>query len=106
MTDRLLRHIPSGVLWVYQPAFATRPDFEEVIDVPVVEVADNGTADATEAAAPTVGKKKKKSREELAAEAATAVAEAVAAADAPVAIAADLTAEIDEALSEQASRGL
>lgn len=32
-STRLLRHIPSGVLYVYQPAFANRPDFEEVIDV-------------------------------------------------------------------------
>jgi len=33
MADRLLRHIPSGVLYVYQPVYAQRPDFEEVIDV-------------------------------------------------------------------------
>lgn len=42
MTQRLLRHIPTGILHAYQPAFAVRPDFEEVIDVEtrVVEVTD------------------------------------------------------------------
>lgn len=38
MTQRLLRHIPSGILYAYQPAFAVRPDFEEVIDVEAREV--------------------------------------------------------------------
>lgn len=33
MADRMLRHIPTGVLYVYQPVFATRPDFEEIFDV-------------------------------------------------------------------------
>jgi hypothetical protein len=33
MADRLLRHTPSGVLYVYQPVYAQRSDFEEVIDV-------------------------------------------------------------------------
>ncbi len=33
MTDRMLRHKPTGVLYVYQEAFANRPDFEEVINV-------------------------------------------------------------------------
>ena len=33
MTNRLLRHKPSGVLYVYQDVFAQRPDFEEIIDV-------------------------------------------------------------------------
>lgn len=31
--ERLLRHIPTGILYVYQPAFANRPDFEEIINV-------------------------------------------------------------------------
>ena len=33
MADRLLRHIPSGQLFIYQEAFALRADFEEIIDV-------------------------------------------------------------------------
>lgn len=33
MADRLLRHIPTGQLFVYQEAFAARDDFEEIIDV-------------------------------------------------------------------------
>lgn len=33
MNNRMLRHKPSGVLYVYQEAFANRPDFEEIIDV-------------------------------------------------------------------------
>lgn len=33
MADRMLRHIPSGVLYVYQDVFAQRPDFEEIINV-------------------------------------------------------------------------
>ena len=33
MADRLLRHKPSGQLFIYQAAFAESPEFEEVIDV-------------------------------------------------------------------------
>ena len=33
MTQRLLRHIPSGVIYAYQDAFAIRSDFEEVVTV-------------------------------------------------------------------------
>lgn len=33
MADRLLRHKPSGQLFIYQAAFADNPEFEEVIDV-------------------------------------------------------------------------
>ena len=40
MADRMLRHIPSGVLYVYQPAFAMRSDFEEIINVEAREVKD------------------------------------------------------------------
>lgn len=40
MADRMLRHIPTGVLYVYQPQFATRPDFEEIIDVEAREIPD------------------------------------------------------------------
>jgi hypothetical protein len=33
MTQRLLRHIPTGILYAYQDIYAIRPDFEEIIDV-------------------------------------------------------------------------
>ena len=33
MSDRLLRHIPTNILYVWQPAFANNPEFEEIIDV-------------------------------------------------------------------------
>lgn len=32
MTTRFLRHKPTGVLYVSQPAFAVRADFEEVVE--------------------------------------------------------------------------
>lgn len=28
MTDKLVRHIPTGVIWVSQPAWENRSDFE------------------------------------------------------------------------------
>lgn len=38
MPSKLLRHIPTGVVFVNQPAFAVRADFEEIPDEePVVE---------------------------------------------------------------------
>jgi hypothetical protein len=33
MADRLLRHKPSGTLYIWQEVFAMRDDFEEIIDV-------------------------------------------------------------------------
>lgn len=89
MADKLLRHIPSGVIYIDQPAFSTRPDFEPYEPPAEGEVA----ADAVVDAAPAV--KKKKTKAELAAEADKAVQDALAEA-----------AAADEALSEQASRGL
>ena len=71
MADRLLRHIPSGVLYVYQPVYAQRADFEEIFDVEAREIPDP---------APKAARKVKPKAE-------------VAAVD-------------DEALSEEASRGL
>lgn len=38
MADRLLRHIPTGTLYIWQHAYAEREDFEEVIDVESREV--------------------------------------------------------------------
>lgn len=37
MSDRLLRHIPTGVLYIWQLPYAEREDFEEV--EPAVEAA-------------------------------------------------------------------
>lgn len=31
MVDKRLRHIPTGIEYIWQPAFAQRDDFEEVI---------------------------------------------------------------------------
>lgn len=33
MTQRYLRHKPSGIIHAYQDIYAVRPDFEEIIDV-------------------------------------------------------------------------
>jgi len=41
MADRMLRHIPTGVLYVYQDVFAMRDDFEEIINVETREVPDS-----------------------------------------------------------------
>lgn len=38
MTQRLLRHKPSGILHAYQEIYAVRPDFEEVEDPNVIDV--------------------------------------------------------------------
>lgn len=46
MADKMLRHIPTGVLYIWQPSFAQRADFEDVVPEPepIVEpVADAGT---------------------------------------------------------------
>ena len=40
MTQRYLRHIPSGVLHAYQDIYAIRPDFEEIIDVEAKVIED------------------------------------------------------------------
>lgn len=44
MADRMLRHIPSGVLYVYQDVFAQRADFEEIINVEAREIPDPDAA--------------------------------------------------------------
>jgi hypothetical protein len=38
MTQRLLRHKPTGELYVYQDIYAIRPDFEDVEDPNVIDV--------------------------------------------------------------------
>lgn len=75
MTEKLLRHIPTGVIWVSQPAWETRSDFEPYEPPPVAEA-------AAEVAPPV--EKPKKTR---------------APRPEPVAVP-------DEALSQEASRGL
>jgi hypothetical protein len=37
MADKMLRHIPTGTLYIWQPSFAQRPDFEDVVEEPVAE---------------------------------------------------------------------
>ena len=41
MTQRMLRHKPSGIMYIWQEAFAFRDDFEEIIDVDAKEVKDS-----------------------------------------------------------------
>lgn len=43
MTQRYLRHIPSGIVYAYQDIYAIRPDFEEIIDVESRVVEDTPT---------------------------------------------------------------
>lgn len=40
MTQRYLRHKPSGIIHAYQDIYAVRPDFEEIIDVETRVVED------------------------------------------------------------------
>jgi hypothetical protein len=48
MSDRMLRHIPSGTLYIWQPAYAQRKDFEEVVE----EVVEEAPAEVAEPAKP------------------------------------------------------
>lgn len=34
MADKMLRHIPTGTIYIWQPAFAQRADFEEYVPEP------------------------------------------------------------------------
>lgn len=44
MADKYLRHKPSGILYIWQEAYAFRDDFEEVVEVaPPVEDAVDST---------------------------------------------------------------
>ena len=43
MTQRMLRHKPSGIMYVWQEAFAFRDDFEEIIDVEAKELKEPET---------------------------------------------------------------
>lgn len=46
MSQKMLRHIPSGTLYVWQEVFAFRPDFEEVVEPTPAEVAEPVTIPA------------------------------------------------------------
>jgi hypothetical protein len=46
MSDRYLRHIPSGTLYIWQASYAQRSDFEEVEAAPTVEDAPKPKAKA------------------------------------------------------------
>lgn len=89
MADKLLRHIPTGVIWVSQPAFEVRADFEPYEEAPVVEE-------------PTPAPVSRKRR-------AAAPVEETAPVEEPTADAAPIEAqtadEIAEAISADASRG-
>jgi hypothetical protein len=56
MADKMLRHIPTGTLYIWQPVFAQRADFEDYVPEPepVVE------APAADAAAPKAKTSRKK----------------------------------------------
>lgn len=48
MADRFLKHVPTGITYIWQSAFASNPDFVECAD-----------ADGNDFQAPTKGKKAK-----------------------------------------------
>jgi len=100
MSDKLLRHIPSGVIYISQPAFEVRPDFEPYD--PDAALAPDETVEA----APKT--KAQLRAEAKAAATAAALAEAARLAEENPTPPADnaLAADIDEALSADASRGL
>ncbi len=47
MADRMLRHIPSGILYIWQPAYAQRKDFEEVVEEAAPEVVEEPAQEAS-----------------------------------------------------------
>lgn len=55
MADKYLRHIPTGTIYIWQPAYAQRADFEEYVPEPapepVVEAAPKPKATRKKAAA-------------------------------------------------------
>ena len=85
MADRYLKHLPSGIIFIYQGAFAKRDDFIEVADL---EGTPMPVGDADEPVAPAKAAKPAKAPKSK---------------PAPVD---DLGADIDAALSKDASRGL
>lgn len=62
MTERYLKHKPSGQMYIYQSAFAANPDFEEVADLkgtPLPAAIDGDYAVVEEPAAPKKTRAKK-----------------------------------------------
>lgn len=53
MADKYLRHIPSGTIYIWQPAYAQRDDFEDYVPEPepVVEEAPKPKTSRKKAAA-------------------------------------------------------
>lgn len=49
MADKLLRHIPTGTLYIWQPAFAQRADFEDYVPEPEPVVEAPAATDAPKA---------------------------------------------------------
>lgn len=47
MADRMLRHIPTGILYIWQPAYAQRKDFEEVVEEAAPEVVETPAEETT-----------------------------------------------------------
>lgn len=47
MADRMLRHIPTGILYIWQPAYAQRKDFEEVVEEAAPEVVETPAEEVT-----------------------------------------------------------
>lgn len=47
MAQKMLRHKPSGILYVWQEAFAFRDDFEEVVEPTAEEIASPAAIPAT-----------------------------------------------------------
>ena len=83
MAERYLKHIPSGVVYIFQPAFAQRADFIEVADLAGTPLADAPADAPTDVpAADKKGRSKRKGDET------------------------DNLTDIDAALSATASRGL
>ena len=86
MTDRFLKHIPSGQIFIYQAPFATQADFVEVADAqgtPFPDAIDAEFSTVVDDGPVTVTKKSKKK----------------------AGVAVDDLDDLDAALSADASRG-
>jgi hypothetical protein len=57
MADKMLRHIPTGTLYIWQPAFAQRADFEDYVPEPEPVVEAPAVVDAPAPKAKTSRKK-------------------------------------------------
>ena len=57
MADKMLRHIPTGTLYIWQPVFAQRADFEDYVPEPEPVVEPEATTDTPAPKAKTSRKK-------------------------------------------------